>query len=211
MLRGLYGAASGMVAQQQRQEMLANNLANASTPGYKADQASLRTFPKMLLQAVNAQSMPVNRSYPIGELATGVYLQERIPNFRQGDLMESGNTTDVALLQGILPENEDGREMALFYTVEHDNEELRYTRNGNFTVDGEGFLTTAQGRYILSTDGERMAVGSENFTVAANGIVTNEAGVQVGQINVVLAEDPLQLVKEGDGLLRFTEDGELHQ
>lgn len=209
MLRGLYGAAAGMVAQQHRQEMLANNLANASTPGYKADQASLRSFPNMLLHAINTEAMPPNRSYPIGELSTGVYLQERMPNFRQGDLMETGNATDMALLQGVLPENDEGREMALFYTIEHDDGELRYTRNGNFTIDGEGFLTTAQGRYVLNVDGERIEVGNENFAVGANGIVTNEAGAQVGQINVVLAEDPMLLVKEGDGLLRFTEEGEL--
>ncbi|GAE31318.1 flagellar hook-basal body protein [Halalkalibacter hemicellulosilyticus] len=209
MLRGLYGAAAGMVAQQNRQEMLSNNLANANTPGFKADQASLRSFPNMLLHAVDTQAMPGRRSYPIGELTTGVYLQERMPNFKQGDLVESRNATDIALLQGVLPENEDGREMALFYTIEHNEDEIRYSRNGNFTVDGEGFLTTAQGRYVLDVDGERIQVDNENFIVAPNGIVTNEAGAQVGQINVVVAEDPMLLVKEGDGLLRFTEEGEL--
>nr|WP_308417932.1 flagellar basal body protein [Halalkalibacter okhensis] len=55
MLRGMYGAAAGMIAQQQRQEMLTNNLANANTPGFKADQASLRAFPNMLVKAMNTQ------------------------------------------------------------------------------------------------------------------------------------------------------------
>lgn len=114
MLRGLYGAAAGMLVQQQRQEMLTNNLANATTPGYKADQSAIRSFPTMLIAAMNTSQSP-QRTPVIGELSTGVYLQEHLPNFRQGDLQETANSTDIALLQGTLPETAAGTTGALFF------------------------------------------------------------------------------------------------
>lgn len=210
MLRGLWGAAAGMITQQQRQEMLTNNLANVNTPGYKADQAAIRAFPNMLIAAMNTGNVPKGVAPVIGELTTGVYLQERMPNFRQGDLVETQNNTDVALLQGVMPTNEEnGQPWALFYTVQNENGEVRYTRNGNFTVDGDGFLTTGDGFYVLGTDGNPLQVNSEWFNVDGDGMITDEAGAAIGQINVVVAEDPMQLVKEGNGLLRFEGDGEL--
>ncbi|MCL7747946.1 flagellar hook-basal body protein [Halalkalibacter alkaliphilus] len=208
MLRGMYGAAAGMIAQQQRQEMLTNNLANANTPGFKADQASLRAFPNMLIKAMNTQGTP-GPAQTIGELTTGVYLQERMPNFRQGDLMETGNNTDIALLQGIMPVTESGRPGALFYTIQNENGDVRYSRNGNLTVDGAGFLTTPAGHYVLGANGQPIQVGNEEFRVNEQGLVFNQAGVQVAQLNVVYAEDPMQLVKEGNGLLRFEGEGDL--
>ncbi|ERN51898.1 flagellar hook-basal body protein [Alkalihalophilus marmarensis] len=208
MLRGLYGAAAGMIAQQQRQEMLTNNLANANTPGYKADQASLRAFPNMLIKAMDTQGPKGAQAPIIGELATGVYLQERMPNFRQGDINETGNSTDIALVQGVLPEGEAGRPGALFYTIQS-NDEILYSRNGNFTIDGAGFLTTTEGQYVLGTNGEPLQVGDENFTLDPNGTITSSDGAVIGQINLAYAEDPMLLVKEGDGLLRYTEEGEL--
>ncbi|GAE28498.1 flagellar basal-body rod protein FlgF [Halalkalibacter wakoensis JCM 9140] len=208
MLRGMYGAAAGMIAQQQRQEMLTNNLANANTPGFKADQASLRSFPNMLIKAMNTQGQR-GPAPTIGELTTGVYLQERMPNFRQGDLMETSFNTDVALLQSMMPETESGRPGALFYTMQNENGEIRYSRNGNLTVDGQGFLTSAVGHYVLDTAGQPVQVGNEEFRVNPQGVIFTQDGAQVAQLNVVYAEDPMQLVKEGDGLLRFEGEGEL--
>ncbi|MBU8905919.1 flagellar hook-basal body protein [Desertibacillus haloalkaliphilus] len=207
MLRGLYGSAAGMFTQQRRQEMLTENLANANTPGFKADRASIRTFPNMLIQAQNTSNLPPNRSHYVGELSPGAYLQERIPNFAQGDLNETGNNTDIALLQGNIPINEEtGRAGALFFTVEHEDGNARYTRNGNLAVDGQGFLTTSAGHYILDTAGERIEVGNEQFTVNRNGVVSTAAGAEIAQIEVAFSEDPALLVKEGDGLLRLEAD-----
>lgn len=209
MLRGLYGAASGMIAQQQRTEMLTNNLANINTPGYKGEQASMRSFPNMLLKAMDTNNPGPGRSRYIGELTTAVYLQERTPNFRQGDIYETRNATDLAILQGVVPMNEDGRPGALFYTVQNENGEIRYSRNGNFAVDGRGFLVTSSGHYVLDTAGQPVQVVNEHFTVNEQGFVFGENGAILGQINLAYAEDPLQLVKEGNGLLRFTGEGDL--
>ncbi|RSL31831.1 flagellar hook-basal body protein [Salibacterium salarium] len=203
MLRGFYGAASGMITQQRRTEMLTDNISNINTPGYKADQGSSRTFPEMLIHAQNNDNVPGGGSTPIGELATGVYMQDRTQNFSQGDLQETGNQTDIALWQDDLPENEEGEQGALFFTVTNADGEERYTRNGNFTVDGEGFLTTSNGSYVLGEDGDPLEVGNANFTVTENGLVTDEDGEDVGQIDIAYAENANNLVKEGNGLLRL--------
>lgn len=204
MIRGFYTAASGMIAQQRRQEMLTNNIANADTPGFKEDTASLRAFPNMLIKAIGVDNRPFGKSQNVGELTTGAYLQERTLNFRQGDMQETNNNTDIALLQGNVPINEaTGKPGALFFTVENEIGETRYSRNGNFTIDGNGFLTTGEGFYALDNTGERINVGNEDFNMTREGLITNQEGVAVTQLNVVLVADPNQLVKEGNGLLRY--------
>lgn len=210
MLRGLYTAGAGMISQQRNQEMLSNNIANVNTPGFKADQGSLRTFPNMLIQAMGTDhQFPGRRSPVIGELATGVYMQERTPNFRQGDLMETTNSTDIALLQGETPiDEESGLPGMLAFQIQNDDGDIRYTRNGDFTVDSDGFLTMGTGHYVLDTDGAPIEVGNEDFRVNQSGeIFTDDADeVFLGQIDIMLIPDPGLLVKEGSGFLRYDGD-----
>lgn len=209
MLRGIYHSAAAMIAQQQKTEMLTNNLANINTPGFKEDQASLRSFPNMLIKAMdNSRRFP--RSQIIGTMATGVYLQERMPNFTQGSLQETNNNTDLALIQGLVPINEEtGLRGALLYVVQNENGEVRYTRNGSLAVDGQGFLVTSEGYYLLDTNGNPILVGNEDFQVTREGFVINSQGVQIAQIDVAFAENPMLLIKEGNGLFRYDGEGEL--
>jgi flagellar basal-body rod protein FlgF len=208
MIRGFYTAAAGMIAQQRRQEMLTDNLANATTPGYKKDDASMRAFPNMLIQAMGVDNRPFGKSHHVGELTTGAYLQERTVNFLQGDMSETSHTTDFALLQGNVPVNEEtGRPGALFFTVENGTGETRYSRNGNFAITGTGFLTTSEGFYVLDNAGARINVGNEDFQMTRDGLITNQAGEEIAVLNIALVSDPDLLVKEGNGLLRY--EGEL--
>jgi flagellar basal-body rod protein FlgF len=214
LLRGFYTAASGMMAQQRRIEMWTNNIANANTPGYKSDQAALRAFPELLLSRLDKATVPTKtlRSFPlqptIGSINTGVYMQELIPNFRQGDIKETGQPTDIALINGTLPvDAETGEEGTLFFVVQNENGDIRYTRNGNFTLNPQGFLTTNDGWYVLDENGRRIELPSTNFTVNADGtIVANNT--RIARINIAFAANPNVLVKEGNGLFR-SENGVL--
>ncbi|MED4988923.1 flagellar hook-basal body protein [Parageobacillus toebii] len=214
MLRGFYTAASGMMAQQRRIEMWTNNIANANTPGYKSDQAALRAFPELLLSRLDKATVPTKtpRSFPlqptIGSINTGVYMQELIPNFRQGDIKETGQPTDIALINGTLPvDAETGKEGTLFFVVQNENGDIRYTRNGNFTLNPQGFLTTNDGWYVLDENGRRIQLPSTNFAVNADGtIVANNT--RIARINIAFAANPNTLVKEGNGLFR-SENGVL--
>lgn len=200
MLRGFYTAASGMIAQQRHQEALSNNIANANTPGYKADQTALRAFPELLLQemgtkkipTINGLSLPIQK--PIGSLNTGVYVQENLPNFVQGDVRETGITTDLALVNGDMPD-ETG---SLFFTVENDAGEARYTRNGNFTVDGQGLLVTNNGYYVLDQEGNPIQTGGMEFTVTPDG--TLQTAGQTIPLGIAYTANANQLSKEGNGL-----------
>lgn len=146
MIRGLYTSASGMLALQNRQESLANNLANINTPGFKQDVGVMRAFPEQLLSRMNDQEgldvpgVPTMPGQPaiIGRLHTGVYMSEALPNFAQGDIEETRNPYDLALMDNIQPD-QDGNERRLFYSVARiedvtqpaQEEDIRYTRNGN--------------------------------------------------------------------------------
>lgn len=206
MFKGFYTVASGMFAQQRRTEMLTNNMSNANTPGFKADQAAMKAFPEMLLQRFdkeripteNGLNMPFNKE--IGTINTGVYMQESIPKFIQGDLRDTGRKTDVALLDITMPENG-----SVFFAIAGADGSVRYTRNGNFTVDAQGYLTNASGQYVLDANGGQIQLSSDTFTINEAGVLTGENG-ENAILGVGYANDPLRMIKEGDGLFR-TEDG----
>lgn len=215
MLRGFYSAAAGMLAQQRRTEMLTNNIANANTPGYKVDQGSLRAFPEMLMQRLEGEKSPAKNggtlltTNTIGGLNTGVYMQEMIPLFKQGDIRETGLATDVALVNGNLPINDQtNKPGSVFFTVQNANGDVRYTRNGNFTVDPTGYLTTNEGFHVLDDNGNRILVESDQFEVAADGriLVAGQAQTRLG---IAFSDNPMNLLKEGNGLYRTNNGTEL--
>lgn len=212
MFRGFNTVASGMIAQQRRTELLTNNMANANTPGYKADQSTIRSFPEMLLSRVGPTKIPtenpINGKYAaeVGGLSTGVYMQETIALLTQGQLQQTDFNTDIALIDGSLPVDEDtGQTGALFYRLQHPVQGEAYTRNGNFTLDAEGFLTNAQGLYVLDAGGQRIPLQNDDFRVADDGqIFVNDASV--ARIGVSFAAQPETLMKQDNGLFR-TADG----
>jgi fagellar hook-basal body proteins len=201
MIRGLYTSASGMIAQQRQMDMLSNNLNNIDTPGYKQDQGTLRTFPEMLVSRLGGDPPQPAR---IGDVATGVYQDETIPDFSQGTLTQTEKSTDVALVTSQLPVNprtgaQDG---ALLFNVRTPAGALRYTRNGHFTLSPAGRLTDANGDTVLSTAGQPIQLPSDQFQVAPDGTITAN-GATAGQIGVSYAANTNQLVKEGNGLFRL--------
>lgn len=178
MFRGFYTAGSGMIAQQRRTEVLANNLANARTPGFKEDQSTIRSFPDMLLSQVEAGKLPTDRNFQfrtgraVGTVSTGVYMQETLPNFAAGSLIESGLPTDVALVDvGMVPNPETGEVGTFLFRTETEDGEQRYTRNGSFMVGPNNFLLTSRGEYVLDSQGERIEVLNDEFTVTPDGVI----------------------------------------
>lgn len=197
LFRGYYMAASGMISQQRRQEMITNNVANANTPGYKADQASLRSFPELLIQQMNTHRLPVQESInkrtkqPIGTLNTGVYVQELTPNFSQGPIRETEMVTDMAIVDGDYPD-EAG---AVFFKVQNNAGDIRYTRNGNFQVDGAGYLTTNDGHYVLDRADNPIFTDGLDFTVGADGSI--QLGNDLTPLGLAYIANTNDLTKEG--------------
>lgn len=212
MFRGFYTVASGMIAQQRRTELLSNNIANANTPGYKADQSTIRSFPEMLLSRIT-KSGPANvengfegsSSKQIGAVGTGVYMQETLPDYSQGQITETELPTDVALIDGNLPvNNATGKPGAIFYRLQDPTGGEAYTRNGNFTLDAAGNLVNAQGYYVLSDQGEKITLQSDDFQITADGYIT-ENGQRVARLGVSYSANPDTLAKRDTGLF-YTSD-----
>jgi len=212
LFKGFYTVATGMITQQRRTELLTNNLSNANTPGFKADQSTIRSFPDMLMSSIGKTNAPAYQQAgaeymsQTGALNTGTYLQETLPNYIQGQIYNTDFTTDMALIDGNLPQDEEGVMGSIFFRLEHPNGGEAYTRNGNFTLDGQGYLVNGQGLYVLNDAGQRIQVPNDDFRLDENGaIFVNDQ--QVARVGVSFAANPNRLLKQDNGLLR-TEDGE---
>ena len=141
MERGLYIAASGMLAEQVRQDQIANDLANASTPGYRSDRSTQKSFGDMLLE--NTQT-----GQTIGSLGTGVEIDSIVTDTTAGPVRDTGEPLDFAI-QG------DG------YFAVQTPQGVRYTRDGQFARAADGTLTTATGNRVLGTNGAPLQVGAD--------------------------------------------------
>ncbi|WP_404330219.1 flagellar hook-basal body protein [Mesobacillus maritimus] len=203
MFRGLYTATSGMMAHNRKQQVLTNNLANANTPGFKQDQTALRAFPAQLIRAIQTGSSDHNgpKSPYIGTLHTGVYTQEGIPAFMSGPLKETGNSTDLALLDEALPMNPE--KGTLVFAVNASDNQIRYTKNGQFTVNQDGILTTSEGNPVLNQNLQPIQVNTKEFKVVDDGQILLPDGTRNGRIWIGYTEETRQFVKEGHGLLRW--------
>ncbi|WP_025114759.1 flagellar hook-basal body protein [Lysinibacillus fusiformis] len=211
MFKGFYTVATGMITQQRRTELLSNNLANANTPGFKSDQSTIRSFPDMLMSSIGKTNAPANQQAgaeymnQVGALNTGTYLQETLPNYIQGQIYSTDFTTDMALIDGNLPQNEDGVSGSIFFRLAHPDGGEAYTRNGNFTLDGQGYLVNGQGLYVLNDAGQRIQLPNDDFRLDESGAiyVNNQ---QVARVGVSYADNPNMLQKQDNGLIR-TENG----
>lgn len=167
MIRGLYTAGSGMISQAYRQDVITNNLANSNTTGYKRDAATIRAFPAMLLLRLNDGS-PVN----IGYLGTGAVLDGTYTDFSPGSLKETGNPFDLAIAG------------PGFFTVALEDR-LAYTRNGVFSLDGNGYLVDAEGHRVQGNQGDiRLDPGGE-VVITEEGVILQN-GEEVSRLEILV-------------------------
>ncbi len=166
-------AAGGIQSRMEALDMLANNLANSSSSGFKADREFYTTY---MAPGLESESNPIVGETPV--------LQQHWTDFSQGNLVRSGNETDLAL-------SGTG-----FFAVNGPNGTL-YTRNGNFQLSSQGVLTTTEGYPLrLSTGGVVQTQPGLPIVVGRDGEVS-QGGNPIGQLAVVAFKDPHQLVKAG--------------
>lgn len=140
----------------------------------------------------NRLSLPLHRS--IGSLNTGVYMQETIPTFTQGDLQETGNATDIALITGTLPD-EGG---AVLFTVEGDGGKSDTQEMGISQSTATDSSLPIAGTMSLMGTGS-IQLDSDEFSLGDNGeILVN--GAQESSLGIAYTGNAQDLVKEGDGL-----------
>ena len=161
MERGLYIAASGMVSEMARQDVIANDLANASTAGYKSDRVVQSSFGDLLLR--NTQN-----GQTIGPLGDGARIDRQVTDLTAAPIKETGEDLDFAI-EG------DG-----FFAV-RTAQGVRYTRNGQFTAAGNGTLTDQLGNQVLGQNGQPVRTGADGKVPAANvGVFAVNSARKVG-------------------------------
>jgi flagellar basal-body rod protein FlgF len=146
---GLSIAATGMVAEQVRQDQLSNDLANASTPGYKPDESPQHNFGEVLI----ANTLD---GHEVGSMDMGVALGKTYTNMNPGSIQETGEPLDFAI-QG-----------SGFFAVKT-AAGVRYTRDGQFSASAQGVLEDSSGNPVLSQSGAQIKVSS-GATVATSAL-----------------------------------------
>ncbi len=178
---GLYIAASGMLAQQVREDQLANDLSNASTPGYKTDSSVQQDFGSLLLSNTAT-------GQTIGSINTGVRLGSPVTNLTPETLHSTGQPLDFGIAgQG-------------FFAV-RTAQGVRYTRDGEFQANAQGQLTDSLGNPVLSQNGATITVSAQG-TVPASSLgvfnLTNPAKQGENLYAGTLAGKGTGTVKQGE-------------
>ncbi len=197
MLRGLYTATTAMLANSRRMDVITNNLTNAETAGFKAETMTTRSFRDMLISRLNDPSV-YQYSY-VGPHNLGIHVDQVFTDFDPGSFEETNNPADLALAsdgffvvdyvpKGLTEEEQDEFEP-----------EQRYIRGGNFAVDADGYIVTPDGYYVHDTEDAPIWVGTPDFTVSREGVVT-VGEEEMGTLRVVRFEDNSALRKAGDNL-----------
>ncbi|MNI04974.1 Flagellar basal-body rod protein FlgG [compost metagenome] len=219
MLRGLYTAAAGMVTQQRRHDTATQNIANLNTTGYKQVDSVSHAFPEVLISAMSGGTVK-----PVGRMNTGVFAEQSVSQYLQGDLIESGKPADFALSTDlqvadpatganinfdgsgkyITPDGEVIYRPQAFFTVQDNDGNQLYTRNGSFTVNAAGEVLSAGGFKVLDSNGNPLILTGpqDKLKVDGQGNLLNPAtgrpsGTRLG-ISVVTR--PQELVRDGNGV-----------
>ena len=181
MTRGMYAAAGGMLCGMRAGDVFANNLANASTTGYRADRVSYGSFQRVMLPSVK------DGSGAIAQIAQSCTVNPVLLDMTQGSLQETGNDLDVAV---------EGNGFLVVATAAGE----RYTRDGHLAVDTQGRLVNSHGLPVVSDGGGSIVVGNGKVTVQPSGEVFSN-NQRVGKLRLVRLSDPAGAVKEGGNLL----------
>ena len=187
MLRGLYTSASGMMATRRNLDIVSNNLANANSGGFKRKEGVKRSFPEMMISHFEKGESPRE----LGSLGTGVMLDEAFTDYNSGEYNYTGNSLDLAI---------EGQGFFEIQTPQG----VRYTRNGNFTLNGDGEIVTQQGYYLLDETGNSIqTVDDSEIYVDSDGQIYLD-DLEGARINIVDFEDrDEQLEQVGENLFDY--------
>ncbi|MCG6533825.1 MAG: flagellar basal-body rod protein FlgG [Syntrophales bacterium LBB04] len=194
MIRSLYTAATGMAAQQLEQDIIANNLANVNTAGFKKSRADFQDLMYQLISK-SGSITSTGTQLPVGiEVGMGVKPVASQKIFTQGDYQQTGNQFDLAI------------EGNGFFQVDN-NGRTAYTRAGNFKVNKEGIVCNSEGLKLIPAI--TVPQGSVNFTVDSGGTWTASdatgASLSTGRIELADFINPAGLTSLGRNLYDRTE------
>lgn len=200
MLRGLYTAASGMNAEMLEQDVVANNIANSTTIGFKKDQPVFEAFPNRLLARIHdrmdkpmggvpdlpAIAAQMSPAQTVGFVGQGVKAMGTVTQFTGGSMTQTGGPLDLAI------------EGPGLFTVQKSDGSTAFTRAGNFTVNSEQQLCTMSGDLVMGIDGQPIRVDGKNVVIDTSGGVQVDDR-QAGTLQMV-DYDASKFIKSGENL-----------
>lgn len=199
MVRGLYTSASGALVAQANVDLIANNLANVNTGGFKRSLmqvGSVQTMPLYRVQTDPGQvpdsAVPgVPTITPVGPLGFGSQVLDTPTDFEQGTLEQTGNALDVAI---------QGKGFFAIQTPQG----VRYTRDGNFERNAQGILVTQDGNLVLGQNGAITIPPDGTVQIDAHGAISvQQAGqpaTQIDQLQLTQFANPTMLRPQGNNL-----------
>ena len=189
MVKGLYTAYTGMANEQKRLDIIANNLANSATVGYKEENVTSQAFDEMLTIKIKDASEAFN-DRPIGNMSLGVKLGESYTNYGQGSMRQTAGTYDLAL--------EGKGFFSLSVTDKAGNVSTEYTRNGSFTMTKDGYIVDEDGNHLMGEGGEvQIPTDAAAVVIDTTGGIYAD-GVYVDNLQIVDFENYDYLTKKGD-------------
>lgn len=196
MVRGLYTAYTGMANEQKRLDIIANNLANAATVGFKKESVTNQSFDEVLSIKVRDESEAYN-DRPIGTMNLGVKLGETYTDYNQGSLRQTDGTYDLAL---------DGKGFfSLSVMDKSGNISTKYTRNGSFTMTKDGYVVDKDGNHLLGEAGEILIPSDVvDVIISENGEIYGD-GNFIDRILVTDFENYDYLTKFGDTMYELVD------
>ena len=207
MVKGLYTAFTGMVNEEKRLDVLANNLANASTVGYKKEGATSQAFADMMAYKIKDVTVATHVSR-LGTVNLGVKLGETYTDYSQGSFQVTDKKSDIALSGNGF--------FAISFTNKAGETSVKYTRDGAFSVDNEGYFRTVDGDYLLNMNGAQNTNAAsyvridptQDYTIDALGNIIQN-GVYVDQIGVIDFADYDFLAKYGENMYDLVAGGQI--
>lgn len=198
MLKGLYTSYTGMINEQHRMDVLANNLANVDTTGFKKEGTVSQEFADILAYKIKDTSEAGNLPKRMGVMNMGVKIGENYTDYSEGGFKQTNNIFDVAI-------GGNG-----FFTIEFTNKAdevfTKYTRDGNFTLDQQGNLVTQDGDFVLNKQGRHIRLDPLAQTQITQDGGIYQDGALVDTIYVADFEDYNYLQRYGENYFE-TVDG----
>lgn len=197
MIRGHYIAATGMMLQRKKMEVITNNITNVETSGYKKDDLISVSFDDVMITRIHdnaiADHRVASRHPEVGPLNFGTHVDYIQTDFAQGNLETTELSTDLAIIGNA------------YFTLETP-QGICYSRSGALNIDVDGYLCNPDGYHVLGENG-RIHIGSTDFMVDEEGNISVNDTV-IDRLSLVSFDDPNVLRKQGHNLYTAPDGGE---
>lgn len=200
MVKGLYTAYTGMLNEQHRMDTLSNNMANVTTIGYKKEGTTSQSFDDVLALKIKDSTVGYSNATRMGFMQPGVKIGENYTDWSEGSFKITDNIYDIAIAgEGFF---------AIEFTNKSGETGTMYTRDGQFTLNTEGYLVNSNGDYVLDENSKRIQINTAtDAAIDKQGNITQDGRV-VAKIGLTDFQNYDYLQKYGENYYYTLEGAE---